>query len=105
MTTDYVLAYVPRKMRELGVNENYALAFRELVIKPNGEITIDAQGQYYFFVGGFTSNVSIKSETGVYDLTISSINESIHEHTGKIKITSRTSEILHLQFVVVIPNN
>jgi hypothetical protein len=104
MTSEYVLAYVPRKMKALGVNENYALSFRELPVKGTVTLVIEAVGQYYFLVAGFSPDISIESETGIYDQTAST-NELQHEHTGKITIQNRGSATIFLQFIVVIPNN
>lgn len=105
MTTDFVLAHLPHKMRELGVNDNYALTFRELVIPNKATVEINAPGQFYFLVGGFSNFFTITSEGGLYDLLSTSINEVAHEHTGKIKIVNREDPTLHLQFIVVIPNH
>ena len=92
-------------MKALGVNENYSLSFRELPVKKTVTIDIDATGQYYFFIAGFSTDISITSETGVYDLAATNLNELQHEHTGKIKILNRGSVTVFLQFIVVIPNN
>ena len=53
MTTEYVLAYVPRKMKELGAEDRYVLSFRDLTLKKNQKLEIKADGEYYYFVGGF----------------------------------------------------
>ncbi len=104
MTSEYVLAYVPRKMKAIGA-EDYALSFRELPIKKTVTLEIDATNQFYFFVAGFSADITITSETGVYDLLDTTTNEMQHEHTGKIKIYNRGSGTVFLQFIVVIPNN
>jgi|ERR1044072_2525574 hypothetical protein len=105
MTTDFVLAHLPHKMQELGVGDNYALTFRELVIKGKSTLQINAPGQFYFLVGGFSTFFTITSEGGLYDLTATNINEQAHEHSGKITIENREDPPIMLQFIVVIPNH
>lgn len=105
MTTEFVLAYVSRKMRSEGVGENYALAFRELVIKGKQKIEIDAAGQFYYLVAGFSAFFSVTSENGVYDLSQTNTNEQAHEHFGKIVIENREDPTLLLQFIIAIPNH
>ncbi len=105
MTTDYVLGYhVPQKMKDEGVSE-YVVSFRDLTLKKLQTIEIKAAGQYYYFVGGFSSEIRITSETGIYDLIDDKVNEMQHEHTTKLTIVNRSNGILHLQFVVVALKN
>lgn len=105
MTTQYVLAYVPRKMKELGAEDRYVLSFRDLTLKNKQSLQIKADGEYYYFVDGFTSEIRITSETGVYDLLDDKINEMQHEHTGTLSIVNKGTNLLHLQFIVAIPKN
>jgi hypothetical protein len=103
MTTDFVIAYVRRKMKEEGHGDKYLLAFREIKLRAKESIVIKAIGQYYYFVAGFTTDITIVSDTGVYDQVTDKTNEIQHEHTGKITITNKLNPILHLQFIVVTP--
>ncbi len=103
MTTDFVIAYVRRKMKEEGHGDKYLLAFREIKLRAKETIVIKATDQYYYFVDGFTADILIVSDTGVYDQVTNKINEMQHEHTGKITITNKINPILHLQFIVVTP--
>jgi hypothetical protein len=115
MTTEFVLAYVPRKMKELGFGNDYVLAFRELVVPDSVALEIDAQREYYFFIGkdapsggGVIGPISggpvrIESEMGVYDLSDTKLNEIVYEHTGKITISNASGSPAFLQFIVVIP--
>jgi hypothetical protein len=105
MTSEYVLAYVPRKMKAMGVDDNYQLTFRDLIIKKATSLEIDATGQFYYLIAGFSPDISITSESGVYDVSSAIVNEMQHEHTGKITIQNRGSSNLFLHFIVVIPNN
>ena len=103
MTTDFVIAYVRRKMKEEGHGDKYVLGFRELKLRAKEQVVIAATGQYYYLVGGFTTDVTITSDLGVYDLVTDKTNEAQHEHSGKITITNKLNPILHLQFIVVTP--
>jgi hypothetical protein len=103
MTTDFVIAYVRRKMKDEGHGNQYVLGFRELKLRNKEKVVINATGQYYYLVGGFSTDFTIASESGLYDLVTDKTNETQHEHTGKITITNKLDPILHLQFIVVTP--
>ena len=52
MTTDFVIAYVRRKMKEEGHGDKYVLGFRELKLRAKEQVVIAATGQYYYPVTG-----------------------------------------------------
>lgn len=104
MTIQYALEHIPRMMRELGVNDNYFLKFRHLVIRPNDKTTIDSYGEYYFLVEA-GSDLRVKSEFGDYDLLDNAIREQRYEHQGKIIITNPSDGYKHIKFIQVIPKH
>jgi hypothetical protein len=108
MTINYALEHIPRRMRELGVNDNYFLKFRHFVIPPNDTVTIDGYNEYFFLVQA-GNDLKVRSEFGVYDLFDTGINEQQYEHQGKITITNPSSPTAgmykHIKFIQVIPKH
>lgn len=104
MTTNFALDYIPRRMQELGVNNNYLLKFRHLVIQPNDIVIVDAYNEYFLLVQA-GNDLRVKSEFGVYDLFDTGINEQQYEHQGKIIITNTSKTLKHIKFIQVIPRH
>jgi hypothetical protein len=104
MTINYALEHIPRRMQELGINNNYFLKFRHLVIPPSDNIIIDGYDEYFFLVKA-GNNLIVRSEFGVYDLMDIGINEQQYEHQGKIIITNPLNVFKHIKFIQVIPKN
>lgn len=104
MTTNFALEYIPRRMQELGVNNNYLLKFRHLVIQPNDIVIVDAYNEYFLLVQA-GNDLKVKSEFGVYDLFDTGINEQQYEHQGKITITNTSKILKHIKFIQVIPRH
>src|SRR5688572_26471905 len=116
MKTEFVLAHVPDRMKELGVNK-YVLSFRSLVIKAGETITLKTYGQYYFLVeteflflsvrpdygGPAGSFVRVESDNGVFDWIDNTLNEQVFEHTGEIRLSNGTIDPIFLDFIVVTP--
>lgn len=91
-------------MQELGVNNNYLLKFRHLVIQPNDIVIVDAYNEYFLLVQA-GNDLKVKSEFGVYDLFDTGINEQQYEHQGKITITNTSKILKHIKFIQVIPRH
>lgn len=104
MTTNFALEYIPRRMQELGVNNNYLLKFRHLVIQPNDIVVVDAYNEYFLLVQA-GNDLKVNSEFGVYDLFDTGINEQQYEHQGKITITNTSKIFKHIKFIQVIPRH
>ena len=104
MTTNFALEYIPRRMQELGVNNNYLLKFRHLVIQPNDIVIVDAYNEYFLLVQA-GNDLKVKSEFGLYDLFDTGINEQQYEHQGKITITNTSKILKHIKFIQVIPRH
>lgn len=103
MTIEIALEYlIPQRMEELGIGKNYGVRMEHLVLQPSEVKIISAYNQFYF-LGEDADNVSISSETGVFDLSLRNINKMQYEHQGEITIKNYSSTINHLRFVQVIP--
>ncbi len=104
MTIEFALAYIPRRMIELGVGNNYMLKFRHLIVKPLEELQIPAYNQFYILVDQ-PQEVSITSEFGIFDLLETNSNEIIYEHQGLITIKNNSTDYYRIRFVQVIPKH
>jgi len=102
MTINYALEHIPRRMRELEINDNYFLKFKHFVIPPNDDKVIDGYNEYFFLVQA-GNDLRVRSEFGVYDLFDTGINEIQYEHQGKITITNPSDGYKHIKFIQVIP--
>jgi hypothetical protein len=48
-------------------------------------------------------DISVRSETGIFDLAEFNVNEYQYEHQGTIKIRNYGMRAVHLRFIQVIP--
>lgn len=104
MTIEFALEYIPRKMRELGVNDNYFLEFRHLVIPKKEVVLIDAYNEYWIMVKG-ANDLVVNSSLGDFDMYDKGINEQQYKHQGKITITNKSTNIRHIKFIQIIFKN
>ena len=104
MTINFALAYIPKKMLELGINDQYIIQFRHLVIQPNDILNINAYNEYYLLIQA-GNDLKVVSEFGIYDLFDATINEQQYEHQGKITITNPSDSIKYIKFIQVIPKH
>lgn len=102
MTIDYAGVYIPRIMKELGVNDNYHLKFKHWVLAPCEVKIVEGYNQYFFLLEA-EDTVRVKSEFGEYDLLNNKILEQRYEHQGKITISNPSSVYKHIKFFQVIP--
>lgn len=104
MTTSFALEYIPRRMQELEVKNDYLLKFRHFVIQPNDTLILDAYNEYFLLVQA-GNDLKVSSEFGIYDLFDAGINEQQYEHQGKITITNTSKISKHIKFIQVIPRH
>ncbi len=103
MTIEFALAYIPRKMREMGFGDDYMIKFRHIILKPQQQQVIRAYSQFYLLVD--QPQVSITSDFGTYDLLETNSNEIIYEHQGLITIKNNSTDYYRIRFIQVIPKN
>jgi hypothetical protein len=104
MTIALAIEYIPRRMQDLGFGNNYYLRFKHLVIDPSEILEIDADNQFYILVDEVT-DITITSDSGLYDLSDTRTNEQTYEHQGTITIENQSSAFKHVRFIQVIPKN
>lgn len=104
MTINLALEYIPRRMEELGFGNNFYLKFRHFVLQPQEVREVPAYNQFFILVEE-ADNVSVNSEFGIFDLSLSNVNEMLYEHQGLIRIQNYASGINHVRFIQVIPKH
>ncbi|MBI4929894.1 MAG: hypothetical protein HY841_03965 [Bacteroidetes bacterium] len=103
MTIEIALEYIiPQRMEELGIGKNYVPRIEHLALQPLETKIISAYNQFYF-LGEDADDVSVSSETGVFDLSFQNANKMQYEHQGEIIVKNYSSTINHLRFIQVIP--
>ena len=103
MTINLAIEYIPRRMKELGYGRNYHLRFRHLVIPAGEKIEIDAYNQIYLLVEE-AEDISIQSDSGIFDFSLANIDEFQYEHQGLINIENQSTQVRHVKFIQVIPH-
>ena len=104
MTTDLALEYIPRRMKELGYDDNYSIRFVHLVLQPSELRLIEASCEFFILVEE-PAKVNIDSDMGIFDLAFTATNELQYEHQGIIKVTNKGNTIANVRFIQVIPKN
>ncbi|HOZ86923.1 MAG TPA: hypothetical protein PL029_04145 [Bacteroidia bacterium] len=104
MNIALAIEYIPRRMKDLGVGDNYYLRFRHFVLEGNQTLELDAHNQFFLLIDD-NSDLSISSDFGFYDITYPNTNEQTYEHQGLITITNYSSTLNHVRFIQIIPKN
>lgn len=104
MTTALAMEYIPRRMKELGIDSNYYMRFRHMVFQAGEKREIDADNQFYFLIEE-AFDISISSPMGYYDISETNSNEQSYEHQGNILIDNYGQQINHVRFIQIIPKN
>ncbi len=104
MTVAFALDFIPRRMRELGYENNYITRWRQLQIDGEQTLIIEANNEYYYLIKPNLDFI-VSSKFGVNDLTDTSINEMQYEHRGKIIVTNKSVDPQLIQFIQVIPQH
>ena len=105
MTINLAIEYIPRRMRELGYDDNYIIRFRHFVLVDNQLINVRAfAGEFYLLVEE-SSSIKIESECGIYDRADQNTNELIYEHHGEITIFNKDRSVTAAKMIQVIPQH
>jgi len=104
MTPALAIEYIPRRMKDLGYGENYYLRFINMVLQA-GEVRITEASAEFFILIEDPKNVSVESEMGIFNATLTTINEMQYEHQGQITITNLAEGIANIHFIQIIPMN
>ena len=108
MTINFAIEYIPRKMRELGFeNDQYTIRFRSFAVARSVPHIIDAFGGEYFLLVEEYENLTIESEAGLYFKNVGTLttNENIYEHHGRITIVNVGNIPQYVKMIQVIPKH
>lgn len=103
MTINLALEYIPRRMKELGYGKAYHIRFRHLLLQAQQILDLDATNQIYLLVEE-VEDISVQSDSGTFDLSLSNINEFQYEHQGRITIENQSTQTRHVRFIQIILN-
>lgn len=103
MTADLAHDYIRRRMEELG-HSKYHIRFRHFFLRPKELRSISGNRQL-FILAEPNSNIRVKSEIGVFDLTETTANELQYEHQGTIELTNYSVLPQQVKMIQVIFKN
>ncbi len=101
MTEALALAYIPARMTELG-HTAYSLRLRHYLLGAKKKLKIHGEGQLFLLLEP-DCMISVNSDSGVFDLTETNINELSYEHQGSIRIRNYSAVPISVKFIQVIP--
>ena len=104
MTIEFAIAFIPKRMEELGYGTNYIIRWRHFQVEANEVLLLDANNEYYLLINP-TKGIEVSSKSGVFNLSDAAINEMQYEHKGKIQIKNNNTSIQLVLFIQVIPNH
>jgi hypothetical protein len=102
MTIELALAYIPKRMKELGYEDEYGLRLRHYVLKVEEEKIIEGDGQLFILIAP-QQGIRIQSAFGIYDIAASHVNELQYEHEGRITLNNYSTQTQHIRFIQIIP--
>ncbi len=102
MTIELALEYIPRRMKELGYADDYGIQFRHFVLEINQSLEFILPNQLLILIEP-VDTISVKSDAGIFDVTIDYVNELQYEHQGAILIRNYAAITQHARFIQVIP--
>jgi hypothetical protein len=100
MTEQFILHYVPERVRQLGFSK-YHLRHRDFTVDSGDIVEIPAYNELFFIVDD-PPGLVVDSDYGMYDSTDDPIEESIHIHRGEIRISNPGAEKRKIKFIQVI---
>jgi hypothetical protein len=103
MTTAIAAQYIPSRMAELGIKD-YIMRFHYLFIPGGQTIVINAYNEFYFIVED-PWDINISSASGVYDKSLTNVNNQQYEHQGEISIKNYLDMQSTLHCIQVIPKH
>jgi hypothetical protein len=101
MTPELAHDYIRRRMDALGHKDNYHIRFRHFVLSPH-EVRVIEGGRQLFLLAAPADTIRIESDTGIFDLSETKVNELQYEHQGTLRLTNYSSTFRHLPMIEVI---
>lgn len=100
MNEQFVMLYIPQRMKQLGVT-NYYVRYRDMLIRGLTTYTIEAYNDLYFLVSQ-PEFIVVESDYGVYADSNIVETENTYEHRGEIIIDNRSEPNQRVRFIQVI---
>lgn len=103
MTEQFILGYVPERIKQLGYNR-YHLRYRSMMVKQHSSIRIPAYNELFFIIDD-PEGLIVESDYGVYDTTsnqVLPIYENTLQHRGEIVISNPAAGDRKIKFIQVI---
>lgn len=104
MTVEFALAYIPARMAELGYENDYIIRWRHFQLLSGEVLQLSSYNEYFLLINP-TVTLAVRSKTGHFNLTDTTINEMQYEHRGKIEVKNMVNENCMVLFIQVIPNH
>lgn len=100
MTEEFIIGYVPGRIRQLGFS-SWHLRYRDFMVQAASGFTIDAYNELFFIVGN-PDDIIVDSDYGRYDSTGAYTGENTHQHRGLITVSNPTGSNKRVEFIQVI---
>jgi hypothetical protein len=100
MTEQFILGYVPQRIKELGYNK-YTLRYRDLVLDGNSKIDLSAYNELYFIIDQ-PLGVVVESDYGLFDSSDTMLEDNVHQHRGEILISNPGTVKRRIKLIQVI---
>jgi hypothetical protein len=100
MTEQFILQFIPRRIKELDYQEYY-ISYADKVIEGGSIQAIQAYNSLYFIVDD-PIGLRVESDYGVYDLTDNPSSDNVHQHRGEIIITNPGTDSRRIKFIKVV---
>ncbi len=102
MTPNLALDYIKRRMSELGYHDKYHMQLRHLILQSGENVKFKAYNSYCVLAEE-PAQVQVKSQNGLFDLTLTTATELKYEHHGLIQFRNLGQGIARVRFIQVIP--
>jgi len=103
MSEEFIIQYIPQRVRQLGFSE-YHLNYRDLLVEKCTSMNIPAYNELYFIIDD-PDEMIVESDYGVYDSTDCPVDDNIHQHRGEIVIQNKSNKDRRIKFIQVLMVN
>ncbi len=100
MTEQFILQYIPVKVKQLGFSE-YFIRYKDMTI-PAGVSQIIESYRDLLFIVDDPEGLTVDSDYGMYDTTGNYLQENSHQHKGYITINNPNDEAKRIKFIQAI---
>lgn len=103
MTLAYILDYLPRKMKRIGI-EDYETHYHVQMVPPLYTIEMEAANRWVFIPSdSFPSGIRVKSQMGIAEKGNTTTILQLYEHSGRVTIENTTGTAIECPFLFAVP--